>query len=443
MKLTGQQHRSLGEAIKSAFGSWSELERALLFGCETRLVDITHPQKLDDVTFTLVTWAESRGQVVALVRGLRKQNPGNPALAAWEAQHLDGAIAPDTTTPAPETTTMPAPDLSTRAIHDDHRKGVVHLIRETLANVTPAQAETIRAHLFADDATYAELPDFSEEGARLAIRDALPGVIVPATRVSALVRAVRMVTPERRVCPTCGRLDLRITAAQWSPVTADYCPADHGVYARVAFPADVIAWTNGRTYPPGTTLDDDRLPITDAAIRAWAERSGAANLSAWTLRATEAAGVSLTEFAGYLLRTRTTTSPLATLDALVDPRREKIAIDADALYVLARRAKDAKTAHAAPPPAGTTVPMGAGRKYEGTQLRAIRMALVDLYPSASDAARIASDVGLRTSNIHMSGPAQDVWSNVLLEANKHGHIDAIVALARREYPRNTGLLALG
>lgn len=359
---------------------------------------------------------------------------------------VGGSVRDATTTPAPETTTMP--DLSTRTIHDDHRTGVVHLIREALALKGDAATESARkilARCFAEETTYAELPNLGERAITRAIDRVLPDANIPETRVDELIAAVRAITPNRRVCPTCGRLDLARAAGQWSPVTADYCPADRGVYARVAFPADVIAWTDGRTYPPGTTLDDDRLPITDAAILTWAEHSGAASLSAWTLRATQDAGVSLVEFAGYLLRTRTTTSPLATLDALVDPRRAQIAIDADAMFVLARRAKDAKTAPAAPPPAPPSEPIAptGWRRYEGPQLRPFRLALIALYTSKQSVERVLYDAGLDLARFNLDGSMEDVWSSVILEANRSGRVDAILAVARREYPNNPALRALG
>lgn len=223
MKLRGPQYKAFCDAIESAFPSQSEIERAVRFGLDVRLNTITSAGTLPDIAFELVRWAESHERTATLLAALRRANPGNPALKAFAASY-DGS-APTTPTTDPETPTMPTPDLSTRTIHTDHARGVTHLLRETLTGLTPEDAATVRAHLFADDATYAELRDLSEEGARLAIKDALPGKPVPATRVTALVLAVRQVTPADRA-PVLA--DYRQSAPRGVPVQVTELRAGRG-----------------------------------------------------------------------------------------------------------------------------------------------------------------------------------------------------------------------
>lgn len=45
--------------------------------------------------------------------------------------------------------------------------------------------------------------------------------------------------------------------------------------------------------------------------------------------------------------------------------------------------------------------------------------------------------------VPVGGAPRDIWHNALVEANAHGRIDAIVAIALREYPNNPALRALG
>lgn len=441
MSLPGAQYKALCEAIVSAFPSWATLSNATFYATDERLDAITHPQPLPTVAFDLVQWADSRGWHDRLVRGLRAQNPGNATLAAYATRYLGERAVTPTTTPE---TTMPTPDLSTRTLHADHRTGVVHLIREALAlrgDDATEGARRILARCFAEDMTYAELPNLGERAVTRAIDRVLPDADIPETRVDELIAAVRAITPDRRVCPKCGRLDLQRVAGQWSPASSDYCPADGGIYARVTFPADVIAWTTGRAYPPGTTHDDDRLPITDDAIRAWATTSGG-TLHAWTEDATRDEGVSLCDLARYLLHTRQTPNALATLDALADPRRAHLAVDAAAMRVLVRRAKEAAAPQAPTPPPGTVRAEMVGT-WDRDRRKALREVLAELYPTTGSVRTIASGAGIRTGNVGFEGPIRDVWFNVIDEAGKHGRIDALYALAREEYPRNRALIALG
>lgn len=345
------------------------------------------------------------------------------------------------------------PDLTTRPVHADHRKGVVHLIREALAlkgDDAPESARRILARCFAEDMTYAELPTLGERAVTRAIDRVLPDADIPETRVDELIAAVRSITPDRRVCPKCGRLDLTRVAGRWSPQSGDYCLAENGqcrgVFARVTFPADVIAWTDGTSYPPGTTHDRDGFPITDNALAAHLCDKGG-SVHAWVTSALAATPtVSLTAFAYYLLRTgagRGQYGALRVLMALADPYKEGIAMNADGVLVLARRAADDVRMTTPTPPPGTTVVVSTERRYELTEIQRFRGPLVTLYPDVASVRRIVSDAGVRTSNINLSGAPRDIWHNALVEANAHGRIDAIVAIALREYPNNPALRALG
>lgn len=56
---------------------------------------------------------------------------------------------------------------------------------------------------------------------------------------------------------------------------------------------------------------------------------------------------------------------------------------------------------------------------------------------------VAKDAGLDTRNVDLSGPTLKVWDSILAEAIKQDRVDAILTIARADYPNNPGLRALG
>ena len=69
----------------------------------------------------------------------------------------------------------------------------------------------------------------------------------------------------------------------------------------------------------------------------------------------------------------------------------------------------------------------------------LRTVLASLYPDREDAERVVGDAGLDSAYIAFSEKAINNWENILAEAEKHGMVDAIARVARREYPRNEEL----
>lgn len=73
---------------------------------------------------------------------------------------------------------------------------------------------------------------------------------------------------------------------------------------------------------------------------------------------------------------------------------------------------------------------------------AARQVLVALYPSNTHAQRVASDAGLDLGQIVLSGTSVNVWNSVLDEAARNDRVDALLAIAAREYPNNPPLKKL-
>jgi V8-like Glu-specific endopeptidase len=74
--------------------------------------------------------------------------------------------------------------------------------------------------------------------------------------------------------------------------------------------------------------------------------------------------------------------------------------------------------------------------WEPTQLRPLRQILAELYPTDRDQRRIVHDTGLNASRIAFDASADNSWHAILTEANKHGKVDGLLAVAMADYPDN-------
>ncbi len=72
-------------------------------------------------------------------------------------------------------------------------------------------------------------------------------------------------------------------------------------------------------------------------------------------------------------------------------------------------------------------------------LNSLQIALAHLYPTDEDARRVADQAGLEPAHIDFSSPAIDVWHSILSEALRQERVDAVIAVAREEYPQSQDL----
>lgn len=70
----------------------------------------------------------------------------------------------------------------------------------------------------------------------------------------------------------------------------------------------------------------------------------------------------------------------------------------------------------------------------------LRDVLATLYPRDADTRRVARDAGLSETRIAFDSTAINTWSAILLEAQKQGLLENIIAIALKEYPTNAPLL---
>lgn len=261
-----------------------------------------------------------------------------------------------------------------------------------------------------------------------ALRDA--SIAVPALRRGTVAALFARVSPEAPVCERCGRLPLRLDGGAWVAVTSGVCPVDEGLFGRVAGD-EVVAWTDGETYPAGTAKDRNGVPITEAAIRA------ARAVHAWVDAAAKESGVTLAQMCLALVGSRNVASPVAALNALARP--EEVFVDQNALRLFARGAGAWRRGPVAreavdPRPLAGSVLASAGGFEDAASQRALRNAMSMLYTDTREAKRVARDAGLKVERIDFGGSPQTVWFNILNEANASRRVEALVDVARREYP---------
>ena len=94
MDLSGSQKEALQKALLSTFRRSSDLKQMVTFGLDENLEAIAGTGALEDVTFELIEWADSRGRTEDLLQAAQNANPTNPDLAAFIAT-LDGANEQD------------------------------------------------------------------------------------------------------------------------------------------------------------------------------------------------------------------------------------------------------------------------------------------------------------------------------------------------------------
>lgn len=82
-ELNGEQHKIGREAFLAAFPAFDDLEQMVKLELDQNLNSIVVTSDLGTVVFRLFQWAETRGQLPALLNAAAVTNPGNPKLQRW------------------------------------------------------------------------------------------------------------------------------------------------------------------------------------------------------------------------------------------------------------------------------------------------------------------------------------------------------------------------
>jgi hypothetical protein len=86
MRLTGGQHKQLQQALLSAFPTHGALAQMVRHQLDQDLEQIAGSDKLDDIVFSLINWAEAGGRIEELIEKTHNENPGNPDLKVFFEQ---------------------------------------------------------------------------------------------------------------------------------------------------------------------------------------------------------------------------------------------------------------------------------------------------------------------------------------------------------------------
>ena len=383
----------------------------------------------------LVRWAETAGKEASVILAL----PDNLRARV-------NTVTTKVTQDRHEET--PNVNLNERPIHPAHHAGFRLLVRDTLV-VTEDTATQLLRRIFRADVTYAELPNLGEKAiTRAVVKVCGTDHDIPETSVDELIVAIRGVTPERRYCEGCGRLDLVRKAGRWVPVSQNTCLFDQKVYVAVAFPRPIRAWTDHQMYDPDVEMDSERLPIQEGGLRAYLAMNGG-GIHPWVREALQRVDgtFSLIDFADYLLwqsgmhaNPQSPAAKVAVLRSLVDP--SSYAFDSTGVRVQVEKALKLKGAVVADTGGKVELVGIPGANTSVTPTRAqIRKLLTRLFPTRT-ARMLASDAGLNTSRIAFGGTDEDTWASILEEAQKAGKLDNVYRVALQEYPTSAELRAL-
>ncbi|MBD2616215.1 trypsin-like peptidase domain-containing protein [Nostoc punctiforme FACHB-252] len=99
MTLPGYQHEKLSEALRDAFGRIDRFEQFVKYRFNKNLYDITIPQDLKDLAFSLISEADREGWVKNLVLGARLSNPGNQKLISFCEDFFPDTLFPNISLP--------------------------------------------------------------------------------------------------------------------------------------------------------------------------------------------------------------------------------------------------------------------------------------------------------------------------------------------------------
>lgn len=309
-----------------------------------------------------------------------------------------------------------------------HKRALVAHLRD-LTNASDDDVASFLAHLFGDVIAYEDLRAANVASVSEALRDA--GIKVPAIRREPIAKLIGMVRATTYVCDRCGRTPLVVTGADVSSATR--CPTnDGGVFVRPEA-TTFVAWSDGASYPIGTTHDANGCPIDEATI---AKERPISPVVADTLRD---AGVSMPVFLAALVTFRkahTLAAALSLLSSWTDAFVSLVDLRAFVAGIKTATVKSIRggvVEETIVEVRGTVSDLSHVAAPQRPQ-KVLREKLIRCFSTPARARMLANDAGITTSRIAWEQDIEHLWFDVLSEATRAGAIDRLVALARAEYP---------
>lgn len=302
-------------------------------------------------------------------------------------------------------------------ISSRHSRAIIAHVADVIGgqNATAKAAEVIRA-MVGEEPSYADLGAIDTAAVSEALRDA--SVSVVAVRRAAIAKVFTFVSESAPTCNRCGRFAYRLDGSVWARVDGSVCPIDDGLYVAETPAEPVVAWTDGRSYPPGTTIDSARVPITEESIRASRRVDPAIDA------ACHETGATLTQFCAALVAEM---HPAAVLGVLAAPSSRFV--DGVALRLFAARASTASSTRHGGNSSGFKTPPSS--TINATSLR---NAIERYYSDPRDLIRLAADAGINRGSFDSIGPFRRVAFNMVEEAKRSCRIDELAKIIQGEYP---------
>ena len=423
MGISGALYKRTTEALLSAFASPESLKDALSKEYFTPVEISSSSANLHTRAYELVGWADSEGRLVEVIQRLRRQNPGNPKLAAIE-QELVGNQSQPTTAVRKEIVV----NNEAQRIDSKHHDGIIPLIAQALVCTTP-QAEAFLNELIESDTTYAKLAQLDRDTITDAARASVPGV--KAVRINDVASLLKLLTSTVKVSKS-GHLNITYStlSGRWEILSNDTCTKDGSLFEPVKFPQPVIGWNDGKTYAAGTLHDDDGNPMTERGVNDYLMNVRGSELHPWIRDASrDYPTLTIIDLMRHLRQSGQCRSSVEVYNFLISPQTTLASTQAQVAKIV-RDAFQAPTPNPQPQVAQNDRPVSE---------KLIRDTLARLYPDTAQARVLASDAGLRTGSIDFGGAINSVWYSIFDEARKSQKVKHLLTRALLDYPNDPTL----
>lgn len=322
--------------------------------------------------------------------------------------------------------------MNDRPVHEAHKKGFLLAISEALLlQANPEVVSRIVSLLVAPGVTYEEMNALPERAVTRALdkATAVAGLEVPETRVEYLLNLLPLLSPALRFCGACHTLDLRPKAGKWITVEGGSCyRCKNGIYESVAFDKGPVSWVNGRTYDPGTEMDENRNPLTDGAILDLMVSRGTP-IDPEILKALgePASHMSIVDLCAYINHTlRSATDTLRRLE-----NYHNLAVDPVALRLYLRGALQSM---------GQRTVVNEKKEVETVKVSVVRgskpveprvfnrnfyRALAEIYPTIAEVTPFLKDFGIHT-RVNLNSAVEYVWGDAIQMLESMGKLTQLL-----------------
>jgi len=334
--------------------------------------------------------------------------------------------------------------MNERPVHEAHKTGFLLAISEALLlQEKPEAVAKIVSLLVAPGVTYEEINNLPERAITRTLDKvtASAGIEVPETRVEYLLNLLPLLTPNLRFCGSCRSLDLRPKAGKWQKIeSGSCCRCGNGIYESVVFDQGPTSWVNGRTYDPGTEVDENRNPLTDQAlISLMVTRGTPVDREILLALGEPATHMPLVKLCAHI--NQSTQNPSETLKKLES--YHNLAVDPVALRLYLRRVLL---------DVGQTTAVDERQERKSVSVQFVRgskpveprifnkffyEALGSIYSTIDEILPLLREYGMHTE-VALSGASKYIWFDAVTKFESRGRLSEFVEAMYRQHPIQLG-----